>query len=188
MDLGCGRGEWLELLKSIGANPVGVDLNENTVSLCRKKVLNVVQDDLFQYLEAQEDNSLDGITAIQVVEHITPVQLVQLTQLCYRKLKFGGHIIFETQNPAVVYTMTTYFLVDPTHIRPVHPTWAKYVLEDAGFSNVTLDYPEYAWVTDGSIPPLDMPNSDTASFNQKIEFLNNMLYGSTDYAVIGIKK
>lgn len=188
LDLGCGRGEWLELLKSIGANPVGVDLNENTVSLCRKKGLNVVQDDLFQYLEAQEDNSLDGITAIQVVEHITPVQLVQLTQLCYRKLKFGGHIIFETQNPAVVYTMTTYFLVDPTHIRPVHPTWAKYVLEDAGFSNVTLDYPEYAWVTDGSIPPLDMPNSDTASFNQKIEFLNNMLYGSTDYAVIGIKK
>ncbi len=187
LDLGCGRGEWLELLKSIGAEPVGVDLNENTVSLCRRKGLSVVQDDLFDYLERQEDSSLDGITAIQVVEHLTPVQLLRLTQLCYRKLKFGGHIIFETQNPAVVYTMTNYFLVDPTHIRPVHPTWAKYVLENTGFSDVRLDYPEYAWVTDGSIPPLDISGSDTAVFNQQISYLNNLLYGSTDYAIIAVK-
>lgn len=188
LDLGCGRGEWLELLQSIGANPIGVDLNESAIALCRKKGLNVEQDDFFHYLEQQEDCSLDGITAIQVIEHLTPVQLLRLTQLCYRKLKFGGHIIFETQNPSVVFTMTTYFFVDPTHIRPVHSEWVKYVLEDAGFSDVILDYPEYAWVGDGFIPHLNSSNSDTANLNQQIDFLNNLLYGSTDYAAIGVKK
>lgn len=188
VDLGCGRGEWLELLKSIGAEPVGVDLNESTVGLCRKKGLTVERDDLFHYLEQQPDDSLDGVTAIQVIEHLTPVQLARLTQLCYRKLKFGGHVIFETQNPAVVSTMTTNFFIDPTHLRPVHPIWARYVLEDAGFSEVALDTPQYAWVTDGSIPPLEISGADTQAFNQRIAYLNNLLYGSTDYAVIGVKR
>lgn len=188
LDLGCGRGEWLELLQSIGAKPIGVDLSRGNIALCRKKGLSVEQDDLFDYLERQEDCSLDGITAIQVVEHLSPVQLLRLTQLCYRKLKFGGHIIYETQNPSVVYTLTNNFFVDPTHIRPVHSAWAKYVLEDAGFSDVMLDYPQYAWVGDGSIPPLNSSDCDTANFNQRIEFLNNLLYGSTDYAAIGLKK
>lgn len=188
LDLGCGRGEWMELLKEKGAEPMGVDMNSVTVAACRKKNLQVAQDDLFHYLEQLPDNSLDGVTAIQVIEHITPVQLAQLTQLCYNKLRFGGRVIFETQNPTVVSTLTNNFLVDPTHIRPVHPVWAKYVLENAGFFDVQLDFPQYAWVTDGSIPTLDIPGSETQEFNQRIAYLNNLLYGSTDYAVIGVKR
>lgn len=187
VDLGCGRGEWLELLVDKGIEAVGVDISESFVSMCRNKGLNVVMEDMFSYLEHQPDHSLDGITAIQVIEHITPAALAKLVGLCYRKLKLGGRVIFETQNPMSVSTLTSFFYVDPTHIRPVHPSWLEYLFKASSFTEITAEYPEYAWVTDGSIPALPGNDESTKLFNQRICYLNNFLYGSTDYAVIARK-
>ena len=187
VDLGCGRGEWLELLVEKGIDASGVDIVERFVSICQSKGLNVIHEDMFCYLESLPDRSLDGITAIQVIEHIEPAALARLIQLSYRKLKLGGRIILETPNPMSVSTFTKYFLVDPTHIRPVHPTWLEYLLKAGHFTSVFMDYPEYAWVTDGSIPSLEGETQNIKQFNRQIEYLNNFLYGSVDYAAIAAK-
>lgn len=187
LDLGCGRGEWLELLVDKGIEAVGVDISESFVSMCRNKGLNVVMEDMFSYLEHQPDHSLDGITAIQVIEHVTPVALAKLVELCYRKLKLGGRVLFETQNPTSVSAMTGYFYVDPTHIRPVHPKWLEYLLQANSFTEITVEYPNNPWVTSGAIPALPGNEVHIRLFNQRIEYLNNLLYGSTDYTVIARK-
>ena len=187
VDLGCGRGEWLELMVDKGIEAMGVDISENFVAMCRDKGLNVVQEDMFSYLERQPDHSLDGITAIQVVEHITPAALAKLVGLCYRKLKLGGRVIFETQNPKSVSALANNFYIDPDHKRPVHPRWLEYLFKASSFTEISADYPEYAWVTDGSIPALPGDDESIKIFNQRISYLNNFLYGSTDYAVIARK-
>lgn len=187
VDLGCGRGEWLGLLEANGIKATGVDMNASFIKICRDKGLNVEERDFFEYLEEIPDASLDGITAIQVIEHITPIELARLVKLCYKKVKFGGHVIFETQNPTSVSTMTGGFFIDPTHERPVHPLWIKYLMEKVSFMNIILEYPEYAWVTAGSIPQLEGMGDNVSAFNYKISYLNNLLYGSTDYAIIAEK-
>ena len=187
VDLGCGRGEWLELLAEKGIDASGVDTTEKFASICQNKGLNVLCEDMFSYLERQPDHSLDGITAIQVIEHIEPAALARLIQLSYRKLKLGGRIILETPNPKSVSALANNFYIDPTHIRPVHPTWLEYLLKAGNFTSVFMDYPEYAWVTGGSIPRLDGESKDVEQFNRQIGYLNNFLYGSVDYAAIATK-
>ena len=187
VDLGCGRGEWLGLLEANGIKAIGIDMNPAFINICREKGLHVEECDFFNYLEKLPDASVNGITAIQVIEHITPVELARLVKLCYKKVKFGGHVILETQNPMVVSTMTNYFFIDPTHERPVHPYWIKYLMEKALFTDIALEYPEYAWVIEGSIPSLEGTSDNAATFNYKISYLNNLLYGSTDYAIIAKK-
>ena len=187
VDLGCGRGEWLGLLEANGINAIGIDINPDFVSICKEKGLEIEEGNFFDYLESIPDASLDGITAIQVIEHLTPVELARLVKLCYKKLKFGGHVILETQNPMSVSAMTNNFYVDPTHERPVHPRWIEYLMEKAMFTDITIEFPEYAWVTEGSIPALEGNEKNIHDFNGKISYLNNLLYGSTDYAIIAVK-
>ena len=186
LDLGCGRGEWLELLKKYGVDAVGIDINSRCVEMCLVKQLNALQSDMFTYLENVEDASLDGITSLQVIEHITPAQLGRLVELCRRKLRTGGILILETPNPAVSYTMTANFYVDPTHIRPVHPNWLKYLLEHSGFNEVKIDYQDYSVIWEGA-QPYTVVEENQADANRRVDFLNRMLFGPTDFACIAKK-
>ena len=186
LDLGCGHGEWLQVLTGFGVRAKGVDMNRGCVEICQVKQLDAEQSDMFAYLEKQEDASLDGITALQVIEHITPGQLGYLLQLCRQKLRTGGVLILETPNPAVVYTILYNFYVDPTHIRPVDPRWLKYLVETSGFGDVLIDYPAYSVMGDFAQPRFPaLDNQEDA--NRRVDFLNNMLFGATDYAVIARK-
>ncbi len=187
LDLGCGRGEWLETLKEFGACAVGVDMNPRCVEICMGKQLSVVEADMFSYLESVGDESLDAITSIQVIEHITPSQLARLISICYRKLRVGGVLLLETQNPAVLYTMAYNFYVDPTHIRPVHPIWLEYLIKENGFCNVITDYPDYS-VRWECAQPHFLVNEDQEGSNHRVDFLNNMLFGPTDFACIAKKQ
>ncbi len=187
VDLGCGRGEWLELLVEKGIDASGVDITEKFVLICQRKGLNVIHKDMFCYLESIPDRSLDGITAIQVIEHIDSAALARLIQLSYRKLKLGGRIILETPNPMSVSTLTNNFYIDPTHIRPVHPALLDYLLKAGNFTSIIMDYPKYAWVTGGCIPPLEGESQNIKQFNRQIEHLNNFLYGAVEYAAIATK-
>ncbi|EJZ44327.1 hypothetical protein HMPREF9630_02104 [Peptoanaerobacter stomatis] len=188
LDIGCGRGEMLDVLSDIGVKTIGIDKNEITIKQCRDNGFRVYNEDMFIYLKKFDNYLLDGITCIQVIEHISTKKLVDLIRLCKDKLNKDGILILETPNPRVLSTFSINFYVDPTHIRPVHPEFLKYILEENGFEIVKEDYPEYSWVKDGTIPKIEegiIRNNE--EMNQRIDYLNNMLYGSTDYAIISKK-
>lgn len=186
LDLGCGRGEFLELTATKNVIATGVDICEPFIQMCIKKGLQVVNKDIFEYLNSLPDNSIDIISSIQVIEHLTLFDLKRLLLLTYMKLKDGGRLILETQNPKSAFGFIHNFYIDPSHIRPVHPELLMYMGKESGFTIEKEDYPEYAWVNDGSIPPIKgfEENESLEQFNMRIEFLNNFLYGSTDYAII----
>ena len=186
LDLGCGRGEFIELVQQAKVNAIGIDMNKTFVNECRKKGLKVVRSDLFSYLYTVDNGSLDVISSIQVVEHLSTLQLKKLISLSYEKLKKGGILILETQNPKSVFGLTNNFYIDPTHMRPVHPELLKYLGQEAGFNILKEEYPEYAWVNEGSLPRIEgfEENDSIQELNKKFEYLNNLLYGSTDYDII----
>jgi 2-polyprenyl-3-methyl-5-hydroxy-6-metoxy-1,4-benzoquinol methylase len=132
LDLGCGRGEFVEVLGEAGVPVRGVDSNRDMVEFCRDRGLPVEEGDLFAYLEGVADGSLDGLFAAQVVEHLPPRQIVRLVELCERKLRPGGLMVLETINPTCLEAMNWFYL-DPSHVRPVPAGLLQFVAEQAGF-------------------------------------------------------
>lgn len=189
LDIGCGRGEFLELLREAGIPARGVDIDLDMVLHCRDKGLDVVKEDAFASLEALPDESLGGIFAAQVIEHLEPSRIIELVKLCHRKLRPGSALILETLNPESLFVHYKWFWMDLTHTRLIHPETLKFLFESVGFGEVTcrfLSPPEGPLM----IPPLkirDHPTIELHRFNEAIEYLNKLLYGSSDYAVIGKK-
>jgi 2-polyprenyl-3-methyl-5-hydroxy-6-metoxy-1,4-benzoquinol methylase len=126
IDLGCGRGEFLELLKERGITAVGIDANEDMVDLCRDNGLNVIKDNLLSYLQKTPDRSLDGAFSAQVIEHMSPEQIFLLLSLLDKKLKPGSPVVIETVNTNCQVALSNFFL-DPTHTRPVPPDMLLYM-------------------------------------------------------------
>ena len=195
LDIGCGRGEFLELMREQGIGARGVDLDETMVGFCHSKDLEVVLDDALSYLETLDDSSLDGIFIDQVVEHLEPVDLVHLLELCYKKLKLGYYIIAETVNPLSFFSFANFY-IDLTHVRPVHPETLKYLFDVTGFREIEAQFS--APVSDENrlqyLPSLkiDEDNEENKkhfieSYNNNISMLNGILYGAQDYAVLGKK-
>ena len=128
VDLGCGRGEFVELLSENGINVTGVDINEDMVDFCRDRGLSVVQSDIFDYLTGLSDKTLDGIFLSQVVEHLSPERILELISLCSKKLGPGGVIVAETVNTNCPVALSNFYL-DPTHVRPVPPEMLSFMFE-----------------------------------------------------------
>jgi O-antigen chain-terminating methyltransferase len=131
-DLGCGRGEWLELLREWGHAPVGVDLNPLHVEQNRAKGLDAVCADALKWLQAQPDCSLAALTSFHVVEHLPFGVLLQLVDQARRVLMPGGRLILETPNPENLDVATQSFWLDPTHLRPLPPVLLEFVATHAG--------------------------------------------------------
>lgn len=187
VDIGCGRGEFLELLRDNNITARGVELGTDQYLLCREKGLDVVQQDLFTFLESQPDASLGGLFSAQVIEHMTASAQLRFVALAYQKCSSGSPVIFETINPECVYALVHNFFVDPTHIRPVHPGMLKFAMESQGFRDVHLRFSSP--VSDKSIPRLAF-NGDSEGlqrFNAAMEHVSELLYGDQDYAAIGWK-
>ncbi len=185
VDIGCGRGEFLELLRDNNISAHGVELGLDQYLLCREKGLDVVQQDLFEFLESLSDESLGGLFSAQVIEHLTASDQLRYVALAHRKTMPGSPVIFETINAQCVYAVMRNFFLDPTHVRPVHPETLKFAMESMQFKNVELRFS--GPVTDKQIPPLKL-NGDTpqlAEFNRSMQELNNLIYGYQDYAAIG---
>ena len=119
LDIGCGRGEWLELLKDNGISAQGVDLDEGMLKLCRINNLDVFKDDGIEFLKKQLDESLIIVSAFHVVEHIPFATLQFFISEALRVLKPGGVLIMETPNPENIKVATENFYLDPTHIKPI---------------------------------------------------------------------
>ena len=185
LDFGCGRGEFVELLLENGVTTQGIDLNPDMVAYCQDRGLPVIEVDGITYLHSQEDNSLGGLFAAQVIEHLKPYQMIDLIRLAYKKLQPNACILLETINVQALYGYLNYFYMDLSHERPVHPETLKFILEAEGFNNIQILYSSP--VEDMAIPPLHINNEDNSEFNRYIDKLNNFLYGPQDYAVIAYK-
>jgi 2-polyprenyl-3-methyl-5-hydroxy-6-metoxy-1,4-benzoquinol methylase len=192
LDIGCGRGEFLELAKEFDIGAKGIDIEDTMVDYCLSKGLNVEKNEAILYLEKLEDKSLDGIFIDQVVEHLEPNYLINLLQLCFQKLKYGYYIFVETVNPLSLVSFANFY-IDMTHKKPVHPETLKFLLASTGFRD--LDTKFFSPVGEDArlqkVPISDNMEEWAKSYlevyNHNIDKLNNILYGAQDYAVIGKK-
>lgn len=192
LDIGCGRGEFLELARQNDIVARGIDIDEDMINFCKSKGFNVELKDAIEILEGMKDKSLDGIFISQVVEHLAPDYLVKMLNLCNKKLKYGFHIVVETVNPLSFFSFANFY-IDLTHIKPVHPETLKFLLSAVGFREIETKF--ISPVPDSmrlkKLPECDdLENKEKIIFetyNQNIDMLNNILYGAQDYAIIGKK-
>ena len=140
VDLGCGRGEFLEVMRDAGIPASGVELSEESVLHCRGKGLEAERADLFAYLENVLPANLDGIFSSQVVEHLSPETLPRLVELAARALRPGGRIVIETPNPACLAIFATHFYLDPTHSGPCLPTFWRFTSRSSASGG-------FAWIS-----------------------------------------
>ena len=174
LDLGCGRGEFLELLGAAGIEAHGIDLSTESVARCRAKGLDAAVADLFAYLAVQPEGELGGLFCAQVVEHLPPERLPELIRLAARSLEPGGIIAIETPNPECLAIFATHFYLDPTHTRPVPHALLVFYLEEFGVGNIEVKKLSPAMDLMPSLGKL--PDEFRAAF-----------FDGLDYAVIGKK-
>jgi len=186
VDLGCGRGEFLELLAAGGVDAFGVESNANAVRECRDKGLRVVHGDLLGTLGDRDAGSLGGVYASQVVEHLPPAALGALFAEAHRTLRAGGLLVLETPNPASVLAFHGTFIRDPTHERPLHPETLRFLAAAAGFSDARIEtrnpVPEHGRLR--SFPGSVLPPPAVRLLNENVELLNALLFAPLDYALI----
>jgi 2-polyprenyl-3-methyl-5-hydroxy-6-metoxy-1,4-benzoquinol methylase len=174
LDIGCGRGEMLEVFRESGIEARGIDLNDDSLAVCRGKGLQVEAADLFAYLDALPDSSLGGIVCSQVVEHLPPERLPELIRLAHAKLGTNALLALETPNPECLAIFATHFYLDPTHRHPIPPALLSFYLEEAGFGRIEVERLNPAIE---SMPSLtELP----AAFQKEF-------FGALDYAIFARK-
>jgi SAM-dependent methyltransferase len=177
VDLGCGRGEWLQLLRESGLNAEGVDINRVFLRRCRDLNLNVVENDAVTYLRGLKPNSLGAITSFHLIEHIPHRSLIALLDAALPALQPGGIAIFETPNPRNVQVGSCNFYLDPTHRHPLPPDLMRYLLEARGFERVVIK----------ELHPCSPENLLVGGSPIVTDTLNRFFFSAQDYAVIGRK-
>jgi len=177
LDLGCGRGEWLELLTENNFAAQGIDISDAMIHTCKEKNLSVQHADGLAFLQQQEANSLAAISGFHIIEHLPFAVLLDLFDECLRVLIPGGLIIFETPNPENVLVGSHSFYYDVTHRNPLPPLLIEFLAQHRGFDDVEIKrlnpYPEHMMV----------PSSEGIAG----EHINRFFYGAQDYAVIARK-
>ncbi|MBN2055529.1 methyltransferase domain-containing protein [bacterium] len=190
MDLGCGRGEFMELMTEHGIEVHGVDLNTDMAATCVAKGLKVTRGDAMDHLRALPDGALAGIFSAQLVEHLKPVEVMALIREAHRTLEEDGILLIETINPASFHALSHSFFLDPTHIWPVHPDTLTFLLHAAGFSRVEI-LPRSPVPDETRLPRLAPPAAAPDELRQVVQVangvidqLNDILYGFGDYAAV----
>ncbi len=187
LDVGCGRGEFLELLREAGIESRGIDLDEDMVAFCRGEGLDVTLADALTHLDGLEDGSLGGIFCAHVVEHLRPAQLVRFLELAAAKVRVGGVLIAETPNPRTLVALQTFF-ADLTHEQPLHPETLAFLVRQAGFGEEELRFlnppPE-----DAQLQPVPLPEGEQWEparrvLAENVIRLNQVIFGPQDYAVV----
>lgn len=188
LDIGCGRGEFLEILKKEGVKTVGIDQNEDMIYTCKEKNLDVKQIDAVTYLESIKDHSLGGIFASHVIEHFNINLLIEFIKLCFCKLRQGGCFVLETPNPLSIIVSSINFHLDISHVKPIHPEALKFLMEANGFVNVQVKYlspfPDEMKLQTLTDLRDTLSKKSLKLMNENTQKLNNLLFGYQDYAVI----
>jgi O-antigen chain-terminating methyltransferase len=197
LDAGCGRGEFLQLLNEAGIPARGIDLNAEMVAACRERGLRAEQADVVSYLSSLGDDSLGGLFAAQVVEHLEPRQLQALLREAARVLRPGSRLLLETINPTCWAAFFESYIRDLTHAKPLHPETLKFLVVASGFTDVDVRFrspiPEESRLR--RLPPIPAPPAEAPrdaqllaqlvdAFNLNMERLNDQMFTHLDYAVI----
>lgn len=198
LDIGCGRGELLDLLHEAGIGAHGIDVNASMVEVCRERGLSADVAGAAEYLEQVPDASLDGIISIQVVEHLEPSYLSRMLDLAFFKLKPGAPLILETLNPACWVAFFESYIRDVTHRWPLHPDTLHYLVQASGFSEVSVQF--RAPVADADrlqhvplLPPREGKEHNPILVdlvdivNSHADKLNSRLFTYMDYAIVARK-
>jgi SAM-dependent methyltransferase len=195
LDFGCGRGEFLDLLREQGISARGVDLNHEMVEICRGRGLEVAEGDGLAFLEGLPDGALGGLFASQVVEHLQPDQLLRLVSLAFHKLRPGATVALETINSTCWFAFFESYLRDITHVRAIHPDTLKFLLQAGGFQQVGIRFLapvaedeklqqfEIADTQNGRDALADL----TRTFNANVEKINRLVFTYLDYAAIAVR-
>jgi len=190
LDAGCGRGEFLEVLREAGVPAYGVDQDAEMAARGSEKGLDIAVGDLLGHLEALPDGSLGGLFAAQVIEHMSTDGLVALVRLAHAKLAPGGRFIAETINPTCLATFSGAFYLDLTHTRPVHPEALRFLLEETGFREVDLEF-SAPFPPEMKLQVIDVPrwfhdvDKDLVRIvNDNFGRINGLVYGYQDYAAV----
>ncbi len=173
VDLGCGRGEWLEVLAEQGCNALGVDLDEAMLSVCAELNLPACKHDAIAYLENLPDASKVVISGFHIAEHLPFEDLKNLVDQSLRALKPGGLLILETPNPENLVVGSSSFYLDPTHERPIPPPLLSFLPEYSGFERVKI------------LRLQESPELTKANSHSLFAVLNG---ASPDFAVVAQKK
>ena len=192
LDVGCGRGEALALLRDHGIPARGIDSSARMVALCRERGLEAEEGDAFASLAALPEGSLGGVVSFHVIEHLPAALLDRLVRLAYRALKPGGVLILETPNPLSMLVAARSFWLDPTHQRPVHPESLKLMYELAGFDPIErLDlrpYPDSERLPEIDLATLPEEQRVLADrVNRLRDRLDELLFGYQDFGMVGTK-
>jgi len=192
LDLGCGRGEALALLRAQGIPARGVDLSASMVAECRRKGLAAEEGDLLACLASCPEATLGGVVSFHVIEHLPAEVVDRLVRLAWRALRPGGVLILETPSPLSLVVAARNFWLDPTHLRPVHPEALKLAFEQAGFDPVeridlrpfpdTQRLPEIR--SEAATPELRALIFEVNALRDRID---DLLFGCQDYALVGTK-
>lgn len=199
LDIGCGRGEFLQLLAEHGVTGRGLDLNHEMVAACVAAGLDVTEADALSHLRGLPDGSLGGLIAAQVVEHLEPDYLIAMLDEAFRVLRPGSPIVLETINVGSWSAFFTSYLRDLTHVRPLHPDTLRFLVTAAGFldAEIRLRAPlpetEKLLFTPSMTREVRMDATGPEgrgllaladAFDRNMERLNTQLYGPLDYAVV----
>jgi len=177
IDVGCGRGEWIELLKENQLSACGVDHNAVIIKECLERKLDVIEADIIHYLQKLKPNSAGAITCFHVIEHLPLNIMIQLFDETFRLLKPGGVAIYETPNPENLIVGACNFYLDPTHRNPLPPALTGFLLESRGLSRIEIK----------RLHPFPDNNRITGKEQELLNRCNELFYGFQDYAVICYK-
>jgi SAM-dependent methyltransferase len=193
LDIGCGRGEFLDLLREAGIRARGIDVNRAMVQACRERGLDAEEADALAYLSSLPDGSLGGLFAAQVVEHLEPDYLMRLLETAYHKLRPGSSIVLETINPGCWIAFFDSYIRDLPHVRPVHPDTLKYLLGASGFQDLAIRY-RAPYPEDGKLRTMAAAQQEPPSVHARVDThnanvarLNALMFSYLDYAAVGIR-
>ncbi len=174
LDAGCGRGEFLDLMREAGVRARGIDLSAESVAACRSRGLEVEEADLFAYLSELGEGTLDGIFCAQVVEHLPPARLPEFVRLAAWCLERDGLLAIETPNPACLAIFATHFYLDPTHTRPVPHQLLTFYMEEYGLGLIQVE-------------PLSPAVESMPALASLPADFREAFFGGLDYAIFGRK-
>jgi SAM-dependent methyltransferase len=193
VDVGCGRGEFLDLLRAAGIPARGLDPNHEMVEGCRARGLVADETDVLTFLRGAPDGSIGGLFAAQVIEHLEPEYLMRTLEAAYHALRPGSRLVLETINPACWTAFFESYIRDLTHVRAIHPETLQYLLTASGFQQIEIQYrsplPERERLQSVAVPPDASPAMREAldTLNENAGRLNQRLFSHMDYAAVAVR-
>jgi 2-polyprenyl-3-methyl-5-hydroxy-6-metoxy-1,4-benzoquinol methylase len=192
-DLGCGRGEFLDLLREHHIPAVGIDINQEMIEAASQRGLNVHKSNLLDFLAKSPDDFFDGIFSAQVIEHLTLPDTRRMLGLIHQKLQPDAYVVIETLNPLSYYSYSRNFLLDLTHQRAFHPQAIKFLMECNGFRDIEIKFTSVVpsdEMMEGIAIPQELKPDQTEAWkkvNISMNRLNELFFGWQEYAIIAKK-